>query len=54
MNFSRFREPTARDDMQACVWCYTLVHYETLNRQGYCEDCCVLPEDDEKEEDEKD
>lgn len=50
MNFSRFREPTARDELCRCANCFTMVHYESTDEWGYCPECAIEPEEDDEKE----
>lgn len=39
MNLDRFQPPTARDDLVACVGCYELWYYTSLDEEGRCCEC---------------
>jgi len=41
MNMPRFREPDASDEMAMCVACDQTLHYEKLNEDGFCPECCA-------------
>jgi len=46
----RFKEPTARDEIQRCAFCGERFNYQQLDSEGFCESC----RPDREDEDEKD
>lgn len=49
MTFDRFKAPSSNDDRADCAGCQRTLHYESLDSEGFCDECrAEWPDDDVK------